>query len=696
METPAGPVQFGMPPDSIKDTMVRDHGVPCIFVLCKQLFSVERGVAFADIEFPVYYNFFVKNRRALFLGRAGQGDEVLHVLREAMLGPEKLDLREDFPTGEPIPDLRREMDFFRLSPGSSTGRLELDDTAEFRSLPDDAPLDLGHGVALAMGAQGDYELQQHGSLLARVPWDLSLRKQQQEGQAGRRAFRPPPFGVTVLGRGHGFDPREKTTGFILWVGGKGIMVDPPVDSTDWLRARDVSPKLIEGVLLTHTHGDHDAGTLQKLLEEGRMTLFTTPLVYRSFITKYASLIGGSAGRIDQLTDFRPVTIGRPVTILGGEFIFHYTFHTIPALGFEIFYRGRSFCYSGDTLNDPAAIERAHSLGYMDDSRREELLQFPWSHDVIFHECGVPPIHTPLAALSRLPRQVQRRIFLVHTSPSALPPDLGMQVAVTGVERTLRFKLRPTSRERDVQILDILSQVTLFSSFGLAKARDLLAVVSEERFRAGERIITAGEVGDKFYVVASGKVTISHDGEAYQHFGRGDYLGETALILDQPRVADVHAKTDVVVLTIGRDDFMGLIRGTEVVDACGRLARNRQLGIMEVIQGSELLTGLTPTQFTQLESLLHHETVPAGFVLVGDNEVPSAAFLISSGEVECEGERHGRGAVVPGLARVAREERCVGDVRTLGEVTGFSLERDRLCRYLEQNPGLDLRFRGSDG
>ena len=35
------------------------------------------------------------------------------------------------------------------------------------------------------------------------------------------------FGVTVLGNSHGFDPAGSTSGFVLWIYGKGVMVDPP-------------------------------------------------------------------------------------------------------------------------------------------------------------------------------------------------------------------------------------------------------------------------------------------------------------------------------------------------------------------------------------------------------------------------------------------------------------------------------------
>ena len=43
----------------------------------------------------------------------------------------------------------------------------------------------------------------------------------------RRFFTPPSFGVTVLGNSHGFDPGGSTSGYVLWLNGRGVMIDPP-------------------------------------------------------------------------------------------------------------------------------------------------------------------------------------------------------------------------------------------------------------------------------------------------------------------------------------------------------------------------------------------------------------------------------------------------------------------------------------
>ena len=73
-------------------------------------------------------------------------------------------------------------------------------------------------------------------------------------------FEPPRFGVTILGSSHGFDPKGETSGYIIWVNGRGIMVDPPPFMTYKLYNQGIPSYLIESVILSHAHGDHDAGT----------------------------------------------------------------------------------------------------------------------------------------------------------------------------------------------------------------------------------------------------------------------------------------------------------------------------------------------------------------------------------------------------------------------------------------------------
>lgn len=44
------------------------------------------------------------------------------------------------------------------------------------------------------------------------------------------------------------------------------MVDPPPFSMQQLKRLGIPSKLIETIIISHCHGDHDAGILQKVLD----------------------------------------------------------------------------------------------------------------------------------------------------------------------------------------------------------------------------------------------------------------------------------------------------------------------------------------------------------------------------------------------------------------------------------------------
>ena len=76
-------------------------------------------------------------------------------------------------------------------------------------------------------------------------------------------------------------------------------------------------------------------------------------------------------------------------------------------------------------------------------RADSIRQLPLIEcDLLLHESGAPPIHTPLEVLLNLPEEVKKRLYVVHTS--ALPKECELRVAPTGTTDTIRLDgLQPT-------------------------------------------------------------------------------------------------------------------------------------------------------------------------------------------------------------------------------------------------------------
>jgi MFS family permease len=85
----------------------------------------------------------------------------------------------------------------------------------------------------------------------------------------------------------------------------------------------------------------------------------------------------------------------------------------------------------------------------------------------------------------------------------------------------------------------------------------LAVAS---YADGEPIIRQGEVGDRFYILASGRAEAASDGEPLREMQPGDSFGEIALLRDVPRTASVVAVGPVEAFALDRDAFCAAVSG----------------------------------------------------------------------------------------------------------------------------------------
>lgn len=134
---------------------------------------------------------------------------------------------------------------------------------------------------------------------------------------------------------------------------RGIAVDPPPFSIEKLRMLGVASNVIDYVIISHCHGDHDAGSLQIILDHSKVEVITTHTIMNSYLRKYSAITGMTIDTLKKFFVFRPVTIGSPLLINGASFKFHYSFHSIPTIGFSVHFGGKSIYYSGDTFYDPS-------------------------------------------------------------------------------------------------------------------------------------------------------------------------------------------------------------------------------------------------------------------------------------------------------------------------------------------------------
>lgn len=123
--------------------------------------------------------------------------------------------------------------------------------------------------------------------------------------------------------------------------------------------------------------------------------------------------------------------------------------------------------------------------------------------------------------------------------------------------------------------DFFARTPLFSAID-QDLRKQLAVKSHDRhLAAGQWLFREHEPGDAMYVVRAGRLEVVDEvtGAVIRELGRGDALGELALLTDSPRSASVRAARAADVIAIERADFEKLLHSSPALS----MALNRSLG-----------------------------------------------------------------------------------------------------------------------
>jgi MFS family permease len=123
---------------------------------------------------------------------------------------------------------------------------------------------------------------------------------------------------------------------------------------------------------------------------------------------------------------------------------------------------------------------------------------------------------------------------------------------------------------------LVDDVPIFAPLSLAAKERLATKLAAVDAGAGETIVRAGEVGDRFYIVDSGTVRIGLDG-GEKECGAGEYFGEIALLRDVPRTATVTAATETRLYALERADFLAAVTGHALAEAAAEDVVGERLG-----------------------------------------------------------------------------------------------------------------------
>lgn len=156
---------------------------------------------------------------------------------------------------------------------------------------------------------------------------------------------------------------------------------------------------------------------------------------------------------------------------------------------------------------------------------------------------------------------------------------------------------------------IVSNIPLFAKLTPEQVRELAALLRTRRFGPSQPVMFIGDDGSEFYILQVGRVEVSQPDERGQEIrlatlGPGQFFGELSLLDGGPRTATIRAVTDVILLSLGRAEFVEFLvkHPTAAVHILTVLGA-RQRDLLEKLRGIRNVNEAIGTEQTRLQWML---------------------------------------------------------------------------------------------
>lgn len=104
----------------------------------------------------------------------------------------------------------------------------------------------------------------------------------------------------------------------------------------------------------------------------------------------------------------------------------------------------------------------------------------------------------------------------------------------------------------------LKKIQIFRDTSDSRLIEICKLMHKEKYEAKSIIFKEGEMGDKLYLIKSGKVKVYKNSNFIRELEEGSCFGEIALLVNEPRSATVFAVNDVSIYTLTKDNFNSFI------------------------------------------------------------------------------------------------------------------------------------------
>jgi len=205
-----------------------------------------------------------------------------------------------------------------------------------------------------------------------------------------------------------------------------------------------------------------------------------------------------------------------------------------------------------------------------------------------------------------------------TKRAAVSAEAGQKTTKTAIK-----VIEKTAAQQE-QISAAIERVSAFSALSTEAKKQVVDAMFEKICKKEENVIVQGDMGDFFYVVASGEyaVLLKQKGRTPVHFYKaGDSFGELALMYNTPRAATVQCIAGGSLWAIDRELFRNVL-----VSNSQQQAENTS----QFLKSVSFLSTLTDQQREAVGSVLIEELYQVGDVIVQQGERADSLYVIKKG------------------------------------------------------------------
>ncbi|EAR94504.2 cyclic nucleotide-binding domain protein (macronuclear) [Tetrahymena thermophila SB210] len=752
VNTPAGYIQFGIPPGCLSELISKKLQVPIYFIVPSVRFHKKYAVNLCDFIYVAFYNY-LKGKKTYLICNPLTPMHLRQIFKEMWPQWDDSVIHKDIDfyssiDKNPIPNFQAEFKYLRNMLSQYNQEMPFEDMIDFIVIDKKTGCEIGDQIHIKRRGEeiainvNDIEvasLQDKVDInyVEEVNWDDILKKKYDINDVLRKSQMAQTvknqslnldtskhFAITFLPKLNKDELEEESNGFIIWINGRGLLVDPPVFTSQILTKMHISSSVIEWIIITQGSSRSDLGAFQLMFQNSKIELITTRQIYDSFLKKYSDLSNMPADFLNRILKFRPISIGAPLVVKTCKFKFFYTLNVIPSLGFEAQVENQQLYYGGDTILTKSVLEDMKQKGVINQDRYNQILnKSKWKNSQLrMFYVGEHPWHTQIEDFLNMedfkdPHQ-RHKTLLFTKSPSVLKKIVGAGFATPssigyGVDINLYDKKQSKIKSSDVENMkkmelqkkiDLLCTIEIFESISIKNFRDLLQSAKEEYYDPGEYVIRQGTIGTKFYFVMSGIVCIFDDARSLSRFcPTGSYFGETALKVDSTRRgANVIAVTPCELLSLEKQDFF-FIFGEEkdesapIIQKLLSMYTSRRKNTVNLLKKNEIFKELNEQQKTEMEMIFREAKFETNKLIWTKGEEARFAIFIKEGSIkfsDCEEQKNpemGEGFFIGEIDSLVNDKPLTTTLISLKPTEVFIVDKNDLVSFFKKNLGILLKL-----